>query len=164
MSERDSAPDEREFEVRLGEYLSGEMDADETRAFEALLANDPARRQLADELRETGALVRAAVPSAELAEQCTRGLSLGRSDRNAGRAAGWRIAAAALRYAAVILLAFALGFMARGWESGPANTRPAAPSVRTPYEVQFARNYTEVSREHPGTSSFGRTLLAIARR
>jgi anti-sigma factor RsiW len=156
---------DREFELTLAEYLAGEMSPVETGAFEAILAGDRARRQMVDELRDAAGAVRTAVPAAELAEQRTRGLSLAAERSRATGAPRWRLLAALARYAAVILLAFSLGFMARGWRSDGRATPPTVVENRAaPYEVQFAKRYAQASQANPGASSFERTLLAIARR
>ena len=161
-----SLMNDREFELKLADYLAGELDANALREFEALLAGDPARRRMADELGAALGAVRAAVPGPELAEQRTRGLSLAGERSGAADAPAWRILSALTRYAAVILLAFTFGFLARGWqgESAAVGSEQVVVAAEPSYTMQFAERYAQVAHANPGASSFGRTLLAIARR
>ncbi len=154
---------DRDFELKLADYVAGEMDPGEASAFEMLLTGDPARRQLVQELRDADSALRAAVPDQNLAQLRTRELSSPRSRHRAAALSTWRPAMMLMRYAAVILVAFTCGFLARSWQPGAMDT-PVVAGRETSYEMQFAQRYVQVSQTHPAASSFGRTLLAIARR
>ncbi len=145
---------------RLVDYLAGELDAENTARVEAALRRDPALRARVEGLRAAEAGLRAGLPDLSLAEQEVAGLPLRVPD--AGRAG--RLA----RYAAVILVGFAIGFWARGFGSSPVEVAPVAPrevavDAGGGFE-RFASSYVAVSQQRPRLSALGRGLLALAKR
>ena len=174
---------EREFQDKLAEYLAGELSATEAEAFRAALASDERRRRLVDELQAAAAALEARDVSEEHAREATAEL---RFADIAARAAEsrtltlhphWmRFANVALRYAAVIVLAFVAGFWARGgaWNSVPPQS-PAQPTVAETDSIEsvdvgatvevndrYVKKFAKASRAFPNASSFSRSLMVLA--
>lgn len=143
-----------QFNDLLADWLGDELSPDDRTAFERELAANPLRRAEAQRLREAQDLVRAlARPQPQLRQP---------------HPAMLRVVAAALRYAAVIALAFAGGYMARGPDA-PA-TQPAAPRVveqppaRAPGDSRLADRYAAALRKFPDSPTLSHSLLMLARR
>ncbi len=129
-----------EFHEMLPDYLAGELSESQELRLRAFLEAHPAERFRVEELRAAQQAVRQTAPSPTEAEDRVVGLPSLASlagPREAGlpatrTAAGrFRFVPAALRYAAVVLLAFAGGYITRGW-------RPAEPA-ETPAQPEIAR-------------------------
>ena len=89
-----------DLEQLLADYLGGELDPDQRARFEQRLAQDASLAHLTEELRHAQSLIASVEPGADVPP----GPSLGR------RVASWGV----FRAAAVLLLAFVAGFVARG--------------------------------------------------
>lgn len=169
------------------EYLGGELSTALRAEVDAHLADCSACRGELAGLATASHALRAATVSPTEAERRVVSLELPEfagNDRRAepaaanseagspGRGAPSRSAVwwvAPLRYAAVISLAFAAGFLSRG--AAPAADRPETRTVRierpaAPAGVSdvLVKQFREASSDFPHTSSFGRSLLALARR
>lgn len=163
---------EREFDEKLADYLAGELGTDERAAFETLIAADPQRARLVQELRAVEATLRAGLPAYDAAEREARAAASAADVDRTRPAVRRSVGLIAARYAAVIVLAFGAGFMARGWHNaGAAAAEPRVAAPGTPeraqvrsLEEQLGRNYIAIANERPKASSLGRTLLAAARR
>lgn len=162
------------------DYLGGELSPSLRSEVDAHLVDCAAcRSELAGLATAAHALHATTVSPAEaerrvasLAVPASSPVSVGPSHRAApplarsrGAAAWW---VAPLRYAAVIALAFTAGFVARG-TLRPQTDRPlhsARVEGASPVAVNDAlvRQFREVSSDFPRTSTFGRSLLALARR
>jgi len=181
-TERFNAAPGDELEQRIADYLAGEMSEPQAAEFRRRLEQDPALARRVRELQAAAAALDAGLPDEVEADRSTQELTLvaptplrrTRSRRDGGRnALVWSLRAS-LRYAAAILLAFGAGFYARGWS--PAGAPPGGaqaggevasgviPSIAAlaPPEIRPER-LAQVSRDFPGTSSFSRALLLLAR-
>jgi anti-sigma factor RsiW len=160
---------EVERDELLAGYLGGELTAEDRARFESMMADDPALAADVAGLRRT--------------IQAMRSLDAPGSGRAPGSADGaaptsvmrplrmwW---GAVVRYAAVIGLAFAAGYFMRGGAGPEAQTGiPAArPDERADSDIalpvrpeagEWLQRAAEVYVNHPGGSSFARSLVAIA--
>ena len=169
---------DEKFRAMLADYLGGELDEQQVAAFRAELEANPERRKLADELQAAAAALEANVLSREEAERSTASLELDvatdkgmtlRVPSTGERPAGathrrhYRLHAA-LRYAAVIVMAFGVGFLARGWL--PANQEGAPPTAPAPTSIneRYAARFVRATQSFPKSSTFSRSLLALARK
>jgi anti-sigma factor RsiW len=161
---------EERFRELLAEYVAGELDERQAAAFRAELEANPQRRKLAQELQAAAAALETNILSETEAEQRVASLRLeGAVPRAASeqpahpghrRHTRWRVG---LRYAAVILLAFGTGFLARGWL--PGNRVATAKTSPTPaINERYVANFLQVTQSFPQSSAFSRSLLALARR
>ena len=169
--------DER-FESLLADYLTGELSPADEPEFRAELERNEQRRNLARSLQATAAALEADVPDLDEAEERSAAVPFDRivlkhlSSRKPRSTGIARVGGAALRYAAVILLAFAAGYSARQWQGAEA----APPPVPTPVPLRVASaapaqindeyiaNYARAARKFPQATSFSRALLAVASR
>lgn len=142
-----------DFEDRLADFLGGEMSAEQRASFEASLRGCPAD---ADRVRSLSSL----------AEEI-RGLAPARPESVAPALRLRR--AAALRYAAVIVVAFVSGYVFRagtvvpGSRAEPAVISDASTaSLRTPSE-SLTERFVRVAATKPGASTLSQGLLAIGR-
>ena len=157
-SEKTSSPDN--LRSMLADYLGGELDSRKKAEFEQAMRNDP---ELATE-----------VASLQSALHALRSLDDG--EETAREAQGHEQAvttssrgASALRYAAMIGLAFVVGYVLRGMEAQPTpppierseagNQVDGQLDSREDFPARLARNYLDQS----GRSGFGRSLIAYAR-
>jgi anti-sigma-K factor RskA len=164
---------DEEFQELLADYVAGELDEQQAAAFRAELESDAQRRQIAQQLQAAAAALEANVPSDEDAQSRTELLNLQDiATRGAGGAPEqisppirfryYRLRAV-LRYAAVIVLAFGAGFVARGWRSD-VQEPSTPPVVITPTVNEgYAASYRRVAQAFPQSSSFSRSLLVLAR-
>jgi hypothetical protein len=163
---------EEEFQKRLAEYIAGELDQQAAAAFRVELEHDEQRRKLADELQAAAAALETNTLSDEEARRRTDSLTFAELQaRSAG--AGWAShpagaghsgLKAVLRYAAVIILAFGAGFLARGWQFESRQRPPALAAVSESFNQGYAASYRQVEEAFPESSSFSRSLLMLARR
>lgn len=172
---------EREFLDRLADYLAGELDAAQAESFRAEIADDVRRRRLVDELQAAAAALECRALSDEQARDATAELRWSDvATRNVAASASRSIIApaahrrfhavgVALRYAAVIALAFVSGYWTRGGaENRPNDAAPAAlvseaGPVRTDAKDLYAAHYVKAGQSFPNASSFSRTIMALAR-
>jgi len=162
---------EQDFDQRLADYLGGELDEQQAAALRAELEADPQRRRLACELHTAAAALETGLLSPEEAERRTASLACpADAARGAASATGrgrrWAAGrpGVILRYAAVIVAAFGLGYLARGWREAERSV-PALPAVRTA-EVNdaYVAGFMRATKAFPESSTFSRALLMLARR
>lgn len=164
---------EQEFRGLLADYLAGELDEAQAAAFRAELEASEQRRKLATELQAAAAALEANVLSHEQAEQRTASLELEgatararsaseRSARGGGRR--HQRLRVALRYAAVIVLAFGAGFLARGWQLSGRDATPVPTLASMPVNARYVANFVQATQSLPQASAFSHSLLTLARR
>lgn len=156
-----------QLEPHLPDLLGGELSPELGLACAAHLADCGTCRARVEALQDVQALLRDAATGAErLPLRAIGGMS--RSARPAPTSIA-RPMFAVLRYAAVIVLAFLAGFATRapGKPVTPAGSSAVAPAAG-PGELasnpRLQREYREIASAHPEATSFGRTLLLLARR
>lgn len=165
---------DEKFQELLADYLAGELDEQQAAAFRAELESNEQRRRLAHQLQAAAAALEANVLSDEEAQRRAEPLSLqdiatrgvGGAPEHASRPIPFRYhrLRAVLRYAAVIVLAFGAGFMARGWRSDTREP-PPPPVVSSPsINERYVAGYQRVAQAFPQSSSFARSLLVLAGR
>jgi ferric-dicitrate binding protein FerR (iron transport regulator) len=137
------------LQEKLADYLGDEMTAVERRQFERELTQHPELEQEAEQLRLTLAAMRGqwARPAVPTSTSAARWNSMQRR-----RASWWR-------YAAAAMLAFAGGFIVRGFWPGGA----AAP-VAEPQAPRRQAAIVEAYLDAPAGSQFARILMALAQR
>lgn len=148
---------------RLADYLGGELDEPQRSDFDAHVAECAPCREYVHGLRESVAAVEALRLPQAVALTRAAAIpvpSVARHPRV--------FLAAILRYAAVILTAFAAGYFSRGSAENPPNTVDAKPqpmiAAGESIHPEIAQNYQRVATQHPGASTLGLSLLSIARR
>lgn len=169
-----------EFREKLPDYLAGELSKSEESRVGAYLDANPAEKRLADELLAAQHAVRQTAPSRVEAEERVAEVPpletlTGRGARTGSeRTAGLRLrsVAVALRYAAVIALAFAGGYATRGWRAGEATGARVEPEERRlvegplvgPLSPHLAERLERAVREYPGGQTLTWALLSLAAR
>jgi anti-sigma factor RsiW len=164
---------DREFHELLAEYVAGELDDERAAMFRAELDADPARRMLAQQYQAAAAALEAHLLSDEETERRAASLSFEQVASTATDGAGTRVNGlrgrryvhlrAALRYAAVIALAFGAGFLARGRDTQTNETAPPPAAVDASIDKRLAAKYTQASQSFPESPTFSRSLLMLAR-
>lgn len=159
---------EKQFRELLANYIAGELDPQQAADFRAALQADEQRRKLVQELQAAAAVLEAGTISQEEAERRTAMLALDPSHAGVlsphGRRPERKRLFAVLRYAAVILVAFGAGFLARAWPAVD-RTEPTRPAVQaTPINEVYVASFTKASESFPHASTFSRSLLALARK
>lgn len=157
-----------EFEKLLPDFLAGELDAGGVAAVEAYLRTAPDQAALVAELAALQQEVRRGAPSVADAALQTRSLHAPSGPLRTG----WRIAVA-LRYAAVVLIAFGAGYWMRG---GAAIAPPGAPpDARQPtvdrvvqasdgaVNPRVAKNFQRAASTYPQANSLAWAALSIAK-
>lgn len=145
-----TTPNQPWNDQRLAEYLAGEMSADDRARFEETLREDSALAADVAELRQTLAMMSAL--DAEETEQPEKGVRP-------------HFLRSAMRYAAIIAMAFVAGYAMRGGGTTmPAASEPnqlalvgASSAPRSSWEQRVARAYAHA----PGGNSFGKSLIAL---
>ena len=144
----------------LADYLGGELDPRKKAEFEQALRNDP---ELATEVAslQSALLALKSLDDGEAAARVVHGHEQAVTTSSRG--------ASALRYAAMIGLAFVVGYVLRGMEAQPTpppierseagNQVDGQLDSREDFPARLARNYLD----QPGRSGFGRSLIAYAR-
>ncbi|MFQ5806428.1 MAG: hypothetical protein ACE5I3_08260 [Phycisphaerae bacterium] len=165
---------DEKFRELLADYIAGELDDQQVAAFRAELEASEERRKLAHELQAAAAALETNVLSHEEAERRTaalevedaRATSAGGADQRAARSAPPRHdrLRAVLRYAAVIVLAFGSGFLARGWRSSDREVIPSPPPLPGSIDERYAADFIRVTQLFPESSTFSRSLLMLARK
>ena len=172
--------DER-FESLLADYLAGELSPADEAEFRTELDRDEQRRKLAQSLQAAAAALEADVPDLEQADERSADVlfdrivlrHLAERQRQPQPMRVARLGTSLLRYAAVIMLAFATGYLVRGWsrtelegQPSPTPTPPAhtAGAVAPQINDEYIANYARASRTFPQATSFSRALLAVASR
>lgn len=164
---------DQEFHELLAEYVAGELDRERAALFRAELDADPARRMLAHQYQAAAAALEANLLSDEEADRraaslefeqvtstATESRVLQASDLRSRRD---RYLGAALRYAAVIALAFGAGFLARGRDTQRGETVSPPAAVDASFNERLAAKYTRASQSFPESPTFSRSLLMLAR-
>jgi anti-sigma factor RsiW len=159
---------DEEFRELLADYVAGELDEERAAVFRAELEANEERRRLARELQAAAAALEANVVSQEEAERRTAALELrGAAFSAAGstrRGGGQRRLPAVLRYAAVIVLAFGAGFLARGWQSESSAQAPPPLAQTVEINERYVTDFVKFTQSFPKSSTFSRSLLALARK
>jgi hypothetical protein len=146
-----------ELQKLLPDYLAGELDAATRTTFEMSMGSHP---ELVAEVRSLSHAVSA-----------LRSIDEGDSRvlRSASRSSTARFVFTAIRYAAVIAVAFTVGFVLRGQtssSSGPARTPAFAgidPANRTNPRTAFEQRLVEGYARGSGSgTNLGRSLIALA--
>jgi len=109
----------REFESILADELGGELSQRDRSAFASHLAECAACRAEHEAHRATLERLRESVPGpirATMNQEDGRVVITTGQDASNHKASGIRIPTALMRYAAVILLSFAAGYLARAWD------------------------------------------------
>ena len=160
---------DEQFRELLADYLAGELDEQRAAELRAELEANAERRKLAHELQAAAAALEANTIRPEEAERRTGGLALaGVASAGAARESRRPLRRtrlqSALRYAAVIVLAFGAGFVVRGWrlESTPI-ARPSPPST-FPLNEHYVANFARATQAFPESPAFSRSLLMLARK
>lgn len=147
--------DRDELNDLLAGYLGSELGPDERRQFEDYVAVDPAFAQEVTEMRRVLGALRA------LDEPAFTPLAHARL-RSGLRPPRWT---SALRYAAVIALAFGSGYAARSLYRD--QTSPPALSAPQPQQpgnsAGFERRFAEAYEKSAAGSELGRSLIALGR-
>ena len=156
--EKTSSPDD--LRSMLADYLGGELDSRKKAEFEQAMRNDP---ELATEVAslQSALLALKSLDDGEAAARVVHGHEQAVTTSSRG--------ASALRYAAMIGLAFVVGYVLRGMEAQPTpppierseagNQVDGQLDSREDFPARLARNYLD----QPGRSGFGRSLIAYAR-
>ncbi len=156
-----------QFHERLADHLGGELPPAERPAFEAHLAQCADCRAAASELEAAQRQLRALDLSQAAAQ--THAWRIGLPSQPARQTPGWtRMALTGLRYAALVLVAFGLGYWAGAVREpaqpdGDARNAIAAPAAARAAAPSLLSNYQRAAIEFPGTSSLGLALLSVAR-
>ena len=156
--DENSSPDD--LRSMLADYLGGELDSRKKAEFEQAMRNDP---ELATEVAslQSALLALKSLDDWEAAARVVHGHEQAVTTSSRG--------ASALRYAAMIGLAFVVGYVLRGMEAQPTpppierseagNQVDGQLDSREDFPARLARNYLD----QPGRSGFGRSLIAYAR-
>lgn len=156
-------------EVRslLADAVGRELTTLDSRRLEQHTAECVECRDSLTSLRDTAAALRALAPAGPATAAQIATIPFPRPPRS-----GARETLVVLRYAAVIFLAFAAGYLSRGFsvESRYGSPTPVTdagasrPAAADALESYIARNYPRVASEHPNVSQLGLSLLSLARR
>ena len=154
-----------QFNDRLADLLGGELDATQHAEARRHMETCARCRDSARGLQAAAAALEAHLPSQAEAEHRTRALSLPREPEattTMRRPAGaW--AYAALRYAAVITLAFGAG---HAYRNASTTDNGIASQVEEPApkpDFGLTERYARRTNEFPAASSFSRALMALAK-
>lgn len=147
---------------QMADFIGGELSAEQTAVVRDHLASCDACAREARGLQAAAAVVEAGDLSATAAAAKALTIDWETIERAAqSTAKSTRIrprAAALLRYAAVIAIAFAGGYLARG----PRLAGPETRTMVTDPEMALARRYETASRSYPHASEMSKSLLALA--
>lgn len=161
----------QQFDQQLPDFLGGELSAQHSVDCAEHIATCAACRTRVGGLQDVQALLQSATAGAERFP--ANAVTVRSQSSPASRAANVRPLIAILRYAAVIAIAFLAGFATRG--PGPRSqsativkgSGPETPAINVVDPVanpRLQREYREITSAHPEASSFGRTLLLLAKR
>jgi anti-sigma factor RsiW len=156
----------RTFREQLADLVAGELDSSQRAAAHEHMRTCAQCRELARGLEAAAAVVEADVVSPEEAERQTAGLALPKPHgvRPAVVRRRYPRLPTILRYAAVILLAFAGGYSARGWRASEIASPPPPDDRASPVGRELAQRYAMAMEQFPNSSALSRSLLALARR
>lgn len=157
----------KQFERVLPDFLAAETTPNAAVECAEHIASCASCRKRVEELRNVESLIRSA--------------ALAVPEFRPGRAGhvlsgqGWRGANVIIRYAAAIGLAFTAGFWGRGLSGRMETIQPSqlhrAPSAGVGVETpEFAagpemqREYLQIAAAYPNTTTFGKSLLLLAKR
>jgi len=137
-----------ELKAMLADYLGDELAPEQRQQFEAALNDDPEFAVEVDGLKQTLQTIRS------LDEPVVTKVTHDEAARPA-------IKTSLLRYAAVLVLAFIGGYLARGPQTTMQSqtTQQDKSSSVSDWQLKFAKRYSE----HPSDSSLARSLVALAR-
>ena len=158
----------QQLEPHLPDLLGGELSPELGLACAAHLADCSGCRARVEALQNVQALLRDAATGAERFPLRAIG-GISQSARTAPSSIA-RPMFVVLRYAAVIVLAFLAGFATRapgkpvGGATGTSAVAAAAGAGDPAANPRLQREYREIASAHPEATSFGRTLLLLARR
>lgn len=150
-----------EIDQLLADELGGELAPSRRQRLDELLANEP------DLALELSGLRRALVAMRSLDVPGDLGPATARRSGAEPDTARRRQRLAVMRYAAVIVLSFLVGFGTRGpWPGGPEHDPTGGGSTLadatgqpvSDWELRFA----DVYQDHPSRSSLARSLIAVA--
>lgn len=156
----------RTFREQLADLVAGELDSQQRAAAHEHMQTCEQCRELARGLEAAAAVVEADVVSPEEAERQTAALAPPKPHgmRPAIVRRRYPRLSTIVRYAAVILLAFAGGYSARGWRADEIAS-PLPPDDRaSPVSSELAQRYAIATEQFPDSSALSRSLLALARR
>ena len=168
----------RTFREQLADLVAGELDLPQRAAAHEHMQTCEQCRELARGLETAATVVEAGVVSLDEAERQTAALTppapvasnvpvrrlAGVSDSAPDSAVRRYRLSAIVRYAAVILLAFASGYSARGWRAGEVASSLPPDDRASPVSSEFAQRYAIATEQFPDSSTFSHSLVALARR
>lgn len=135
-----------ELKAMLADYLGDELSLEQRQQFEAALVSDPEFAAEVYGLKQTLQTMRSLdVPVAAMEKQ--------------NYLVRTAIMPSLLRYAAVLVLAFIGGYLARGPQFEQLQVNRPAINNQSDWQLKFAKQYLE----HPSDSSLARSLIALAR-
>jgi hypothetical protein len=153
----------RTFREKLADLVAGELDSPQRDAAHEHMQTCEQCRELARDLEAAAAIVEADLLPREEAERRTAALAP--PAPGAPDSVVWRYRLPAIvRYAAVILLAFICGYLARGWRTGEVASLPPPDERSSLMSSELAQRYAMAAEQFPDSSTLSRALLAIARR
>lgn len=161
-----------ELQITLADYLAGEAAPEAVAAVRQHLAECSTCHEQVAGLQAAAAILETSIlPPNEAARAAAVVAPPLRSLLNAEAAAAAafrhepRVATAdrLLRYAAVVLLSFTAGFLARPGFRGGSPVTPTPGEARPPRAATVAESFAQAVTAHPSTTMFSRSLLAIAR-
>ena len=148
-----------EIDQLLADELGGELDPSRRERLDGLLANDP------DLALEVSGLRRALAAMRSLDAPGDLGPASGRRSRAEPDAARRQRRFAVMRYAAVIVLSFLVGFGTRGPRpsgSPGASSPPVEVTGERRPGSDWERRFAAAYQDHPSHSSLARSLIAVA--
>lgn len=153
----------RTFREQLADLVAGELDSPQRAAAHEHIQACEQCRELARGLEAAAAIVEADVLSPAEAERHTAALAPPAPAAPDSAVRRYRLTPL-MRYAAVILLAFICGYLARDWRTGEAASVPPADDGSSLVSDELAQRYAIATEQFPDSSTLSRSLLAIARR
>ncbi len=156
----------RTFREQLADLVAGELDSPQRAAAHEHMQTCEQCRELARGLEAAAAVVEADVVSLEEAERQTAALTPPKPHgvRPAIVRRRYPRLSTIVRYAAVILLAFASGYSARGWRADEDVSEALAVDGASRVSGELVDRYTKATEQFPNSSALSRSLLALAQR
>ncbi|MBU0638208.1 MAG: zf-HC2 domain-containing protein [Planctomycetes bacterium] len=151
------------FRERLADYIGGELEPEQHAVFATHVSECPTCRAEVRALQAAAAVLDAGVLSREEAAERTATLAppvavAARVPRLARRP---RMIYAALRYAAVVALAFGAGYGARGWRVTPVESPPVVV-VERQINPRLVHRLEQAAKRFPRSTSLSWSLLCLA--
>jgi anti-sigma factor RsiW len=165
----------REFREQLAEFIGGELDAEQHAAAQSHMQSCQECRERARGLEAAAAALEAGLVSPGEAERRTAALTPPHAARPAAASGRVLRVSTVLRYAAIIMLAFAGGYLVRGWRAGDGaagqqlaqtgqTVVPPVIDAVPGVSRELADLYVRAAQKFPDSSTFSRSLLMLARR